>query len=32
MVVRDGTYHHGKILNYLEGEELCCAISFGFLK
>lgn len=24
MVVRDGTYHHGDILNYLKGEELHC--------
>ena len=31
MVVCDGTYHHGDILDYLEGEKLCCegVVSFG---
>ena len=24
MVVRDGTDHHGDVLDYLEGEKLCC--------
>ena len=25
MVVRDGTYHHGDVLNYLKGKKLGCA-------
>ena len=31
MVVRDGTDHHGDILDYLEGEKLGCGsvVSFG---
>jgi hypothetical protein len=26
MAVRDGTDHHGDVLDYLEGEKLCCGV------
>ena len=31
MVVRNGTDHHGDVLDYLEGEKLCCGsvVNFG---